>query len=65
MSRTYRKQPYFIFRGVRTTNELKQVKVSNDYYDEEYTPYIRKRFIPTLYDDVKVSAYYELDYHHS
>jgi hypothetical protein len=65
MSRTYRKQPYFIFRSVRTANELKQVKVSNDYYDEEYTPHIRKRFIPTLYDDIKVSAYYELDYHHS
>ncbi len=63
MSRTYRKQPTYIFRGVKTANELKQVKVSNDYYDDEYTPHIRKRYIPTLYDDIKVGAYYQLDHH--
>ena len=63
MSRTYRKQPTYLFRGVRTANELKQVRVSNDYYDDEYTPHIRKRYIPTLYDDIKVSAYKQLDHH--
>ncbi len=63
MSRTYRKQPTYIFRGVKTANELKQVKVSNNYYDDQYTPHIRKRTIPTSYDDIKVSAYYELDHH--
>jgi uroporphyrinogen-III synthase len=63
MSRTYRKQPTHIFRGVKTANELKQVRVSNDYYDDEYTPHIRKRYIPTLYDDIKVGAYQQLDHH--
>ena len=63
MSRTYRKQPTYIFRGVRTANELRQVRVSNDYYDDQYTVSIRNRYIPTLYDDIKVSAYQQLDHH--
>ena len=64
MSRTYRKQPTFIFRSVRTANELKQVKVSPDFYDDEYLVRIRSRYIPTLYDDIKVGAYFQLDHHH-
>ena len=63
MSRTYRREPTFIFRGVRTANELRQVRVSNDYYDDQYTVSIRNRYIPTLYDDIKVSAYKQLDHH--
>lgn len=64
MSRTYRKQPTFIFRPVQTFNELKQVRVSNDFYSEdEYSVNIRKRSIPTLYDDVHISAYKQLDHH--
>ena len=63
MSRTYRKQPTYIFRGVKTANELKQVKVSHDFYDDEYSVHIRTRYIPTLYDDIKVGAYYQLDHH--
>ena len=63
MSRTYRKEPTFIFRGVKTANELRQVRVSNDYYDDQYTVSIRNRYIPTLYDDIKVSAYKQLDHH--
>ena len=64
MSRTYRKQPTYIFRGVRTANELRQVRVSNDYYDDQYTVSIRNRYIPSLYDDIHVSAYKQLDHHH-
>lgn len=64
MSRTYRKVPTYIFRPVKTFNELKQVRVSNDFYSEdEYTVSIRKRSIPTLYDDIRVSAYLEQDHH--
>lgn len=64
MSRTYRKQPTFIFRPVQTFNELKQVRVSNDFYSEdEYSVSIRKRDIPTLYDDISISAYKQLDHH--
>jgi uroporphyrinogen-III synthase len=63
MSRTYRKQPTYIFRGVRTANELRQVRVSNDFYDDEYTVSIRHRYIPTNYDDIRVSAYQQLDHH--
>lgn len=62
MSRTYRKQPTYIFRPVQTASELKQVKVSNDFYDDEYRVSFRHRYIPSLYDDIKVSAYQELDH---
>ena len=64
MSRTHRRTPYHIFRAPKTFNELKQVRVSNDFYSEnEYSVSIRKRDIPTLYDDIDVSAYKQLDHH--
>jgi len=64
MSRTYRKQPCnHVFRHPKTLNELKQVKVSNDYYDSEYMVNIRKRNIPTAWDDLEVSSHYQNDHH--
>jgi hypothetical protein len=64
MSRTYRKQPYnYVFRHPKTFNELKQVKVSANYYDSQYTVNIRKRDIPTAWDDLKASSYYQNDHH--
>jgi hypothetical protein len=64
MSRTYRRQPTNFFRSVQTFNELKQVRVSPDYYSEnEYPVSTRKRSIPTSYDDIHVSAYKQLDHH--
>lgn len=64
MSRTYRKQPTYIFRPVQTFNEQKQVLVSKNFYDDEYDVKIRHRYIPSLYDDIHVSAYKQLDHHH-
>ena len=59
MSRTYRKQPTYIYRPVRTYNELRQ-----QYFDDEgYDVSTRNRYIPTLYDDIHISAYQQLDYH--
>lgn len=62
MSRTYRKPNYFIYRAPKTANELKQIRVSDTYYDDEYRVRIRRRFIPTRYDDIRVAAYNELDH---
>ena len=63
MSRTHRKRPYgYPHRNPQTLNELKQVKVSNDYYDSEYRVSTRKRYIPTAWDDVLASSYKELDF---
>lgn len=62
MSRTYRNNPTYVFRPVKTFNELKQVLVSKNYYDDEYDVKIRNRYIPSLYDDIKVSAYKQLDH---
>ena len=65
MSRTYRKQPLRNqFRHPKTLNELKQVKVSNDYLDTEYPVSTRNRYIPTAWDDQVISAYYEQDFKH-
>ena len=59
MSRTYRKEPTYIFRPVQTFSELKQ-----QYFDDEgYKVSSRHRNVPTLYDDVHVSAYKQLDHH--
>lgn len=59
MSRTYRKQSYYIFRPVQTYNELKQ-----QYFDDEgYKVSSRHRNVPTLYDDIHISAYKEQDHH--
>ncbi|WJZ48584.1 hypothetical protein [Synechococcus phage DSL-LC07] len=59
MSRTYRKEPTYMFRPVRTYNELRQ-----QFFDDEgYTVSIRQRYIPTLYDDIHISAYQQLDHH--
>jgi hypothetical protein len=58
MSRTYRKEPTYIFRPVRTYNELRQ-----QFFDDEgYTVSTRQRYIPTLYDDIHISAYKQLDH---
>ena len=61
MSRTYRKQPLRNqFRHPKTFNEIRQV--SDDYNDTQYTVSTRNRYIPTLWDDQVISAYYEQDY---
>ena len=58
MSRTYRKQPTFIWRPVKTFSELKQ-----RYFDDDgYKVSSRHRNVPTLYDDVHISAYQQLDH---
>ena len=58
MSRTYRKEPTYMFRPVRTYNELRQ-----QFFDDEgYTVSTRQRYIPTLYDDIHISAYKQLDH---
>ena len=59
MSRTYRKEPTYIFRPVQTYSELKQ-----QYFDDDgYQVKTRHRYIPSLYDDIRPSAYYQLDHH--
>ena len=59
MSRTYRNKPTNVFRQVQTYNELKQ-----QYFDDEgYEVSTRNRYIPTSYDDLRSSAYYQLDHH--
>jgi len=63
MSRTYRNNPTYVFRPVKTFNELRQVRVSNDFYDEDYKVSMRHRYIPSLYDDISISAYKQLDHH--
>jgi hypothetical protein len=65
MSRTVRQQPFgYPHRSPKTFNELRQVKVSNTYYDTEYLVSTRKRYIPTAWDDQVISAYYEQDFKH-
>ena len=65
MSRTYRKNPIRNqFRYPQTLNERKQVKVSKNFYDEEYPLKIRSRYIPTSYDDITASSIYQTDHHH-
>ena len=64
MSRTYRNQPLRNqFRHPQTFNERKQVLVSNDYYDSEYTVSTRKRYIPTAWDDITATSIYQNDHH--
>ena len=67
MSKTYRKPTYWKYphRHPQTFNELKQVRVSNDYLDTEYTVSTRNRYIPTAWDDQVISAYYEQDFKHN
>ena len=63
MSRTYRNQPLRSqFRNPKTLNELKQVRVSNDYLDTEYTVSTRHRYIPTAWDDITATSIYQLDH---
>ena len=61
MSRTYRTKPTHLFRSPQTYSELKQSYFDSDGYDVSY----HKRYIPTNYDDIHVSAYKQLDHHHS
>ena len=59
MSRTYRKEPTSVFRAVQTYSELKQ-----QFFDDEgYRVKTRHRYIPSLYDDIRPSAYNQLDHH--
>jgi len=59
MSRTYRRQPTYVFRPVHTYSELKQ-----QYFDDDgYEVSTRHRYVPSLYDDINVSAYKQLDHH--
>ncbi len=63
MSRTHRKRPYGNpHRSPKTFNELKQVRVSNDYYDSEYRVSTRNRYIPTAWDDLLASSYLQTDF---
>jgi hypothetical protein len=63
MSRTHRKRPYgYPHRNPKTFNELKQVRVTNDYYDSEYQISTRKRYIPTSWDDLLASSYLQTDF---
>ena len=59
MSRTYRKEPTNVFRQVRTYSELKQ----KYFDDEDYIVSTRNRYVPSSYDDIRPSAYQQLDYH--
>ena len=58
MSRTYRKQPTHVFRVPQTYSELKQQYFDSDGYDVSQ----HKRYIPTNYDDIRPTAYYQLDH---
>ena len=63
MSRTHRNRPYgYPHRNPKTLNELKQVRVTNDYYDSEYLVSTRKRYIPTAWDDLLASSYLQTDF---
>ena len=63
MSRTVRQQPFgYPHRSPKTFNELRQVKVSNTYYDTEYLVSTRKRYIPTSWDDLLASSYKQTDF---
>jgi len=63
MSRTHRLLPFgYPHRNPKTFNELKQVKVNNDYFDSDYQVSTRKRYIPTSWDDLLASSYKELDF---
>ena len=47
-----------MWRPVRTYNELRQ-----QFFDDDgYTVSTRHRYIPTLYDDIHISAYKQLDH---
>ena len=61
MSRTYRKQPTYIFRAPKTFNELKAN--ADDYNDTEYTVSTRHRYIPTAWDDIIPTSIYQNDHH--
>ena len=62
MSRTYRNQPLRNqFRHPRTFNELKAN--SDDYSDSRYPVNIRKRDIPTAWDDITATSIYQNDHH--
>jgi hypothetical protein len=65
MSRTHRSQSFnsCALRSPKTFNEIKQVEVSSDYYDSQYLPSIRNRYIPTAWDD-KVCSGWKQTYHH-
>ena len=58
MSRTYRNQPTHLFRSPKTYSELKQTYFDSDGYDVSQ----HKRYIPTSYDDIRPTAYYQLDH---
>jgi len=63
MSRTHRQQPTSQHRKPQTFNELKQVKVTNDYLDTQYQVSTRNRYIPTAWDDLRPSSYHQNNHH--
>lgn len=64
MSRTHRSPYYWSYphRHPKTFNEIKAN--SDNYSDSQYSVSIRKRNIPTAWEDQVISAYYEQDYKH-
>jgi hypothetical protein len=63
MSRTHRKQPLRNqFRHPKTLNELRQVRVSDDYNDTQYPVSTRNRYIPTAWDDITATSIYQNDH---
>ena len=64
MSRTHRSSTHWKYphRHPKTFNEIKAN--ADDYRDSEYPVSIRKRDIPTAWDDQVISSYYEQDYKH-
>ncbi len=71
MSRTFRNRHFHpgALRNPKTQNEIKQIQfILTDIQDEEYNLsgmnhlHHRLASIPTAWDDLVVSAYYESDY---
>ena len=62
MSRTHRKQPLRNqFRHPKTQNERRAN--AHNYSDSQYPVSIRKRYIPTAYDDITATSIYQNDHH--
>lgn len=66
MSRTYRKTPFSYLRHPKTFSELKLINhLKNDPDLMEFgvkLPNRYNRYIPTVFDDLIPSSYYQLDY---
>lgn len=49
-----------MFRAPKTLNELKHRQLLDD---DDYFVSTRHRYIPTLFDDIRISSNKELDHH--